>query len=192
MTPSNMTEQESMAIIRGMIAQAKDNFRDNGFYYLLWGWATVFGAVGHFILMKVWNPMYAPIVWLIVPIVGLIGTFSQIKKREKNSRVRTHLEHLTQFLWAGIGCCFFIILGVTFTQVIDFKVAYPLFIMFMGLGTFISGGVLRFYPLMIGGIVAWIIAVIAFFVEFETQLLLIGLGVISAYLVPGYLLKRRD
>ena len=68
---------------------------------------------------------------------------------------------------------------------------YPIIIVLYGIGTFVSGGALKFMPLKAGGIVCWILAVIAIRVDFEYQLLLIAAAVLIAYLIPGYLLKQK-
>ena len=62
-------------------------------------------------------------------------------------------------------------------------VVYPLIISLYGMGTFISGGILKFKPLIIGGIACWIISIIAFFVANEYVLLLTALSIIIAYLI---------
>ena len=67
----------------------------------------------------------------------------------------------------------------------------PLLLIFYGLPTFLSGAVLKFSPLMIGGICCWILAIISTFIGHEFQLILIAVAVIAAWLIPGYLLKAK-
>lgn len=54
---------------------------------------------------------------------------------------------------------------------------------------FVSGGYLRFKPLIIGGICNWIIAIVATYVEFDIQLLLLALAVLVGYIIPGHMLS---
>jgi hypothetical protein len=42
---------------------------------------------------------------------------------------------------------------------------------------------------MIGGILNWLIALTAFYVSFDIQLLLLALSMVVSYLIPGYLVK---
>jgi len=44
---------------------------------------------------------------------------------------------------------------------------------------------------LIGGIINWALAVIGFYVGFETQLLLLAAAVMFGYIVPGYMLRSR-
>ncbi len=71
------------------------------------------------------------------------------------------------------------------------SVGYPFIIILLGWGTVISGGILKFKPLIIGGILAWVIAIADFFVSAENQLLMMALATIIAYLIPGYMLKSK-
>jgi hypothetical protein len=55
--------------------------------------------------------------------------------------------------------------------------------------TFLSGIILKFKPLVIGGISCWLLAVVSVFIPMEYQLLCIAAAVIFAWIIPGYLLK---
>jgi hypothetical protein len=64
--------------------------------------------------------------------------------------------------------------------------------MLLGIGTSLSGVIFRFRPLMIGGILNWIIALTAFYVDFDIQLLLLALSMVVSYLIPGYLVNDSE
>jgi len=61
-----------------------------------------------------------------------------------------------------------------------------------GLGTYISGTMLRFKPLIIGGVWLWVVAIVAFSVSVQDQYLVAGIGLVIGYLIPSYLLKRQE
>ena len=46
-----------------------------------------------------------------------------------------------------------------------------------------------FFPLILGGMCCWIIALGAFFLKEDYMLLMVALSIIIAYLIPGYLLR---
>jgi hypothetical protein len=91
------------------------------------------------------------------------------------------------FTWIAFGASLFIVL--TLGGKVGWEVTYPVVILLYGIGTFISGGVLRFLPLILGGIACWVISCIAFFVSFDIQLLLLAGSLLVAYIIPGHLLK---
>ena len=70
--------------------------------------------------------------------------------------------------------------------------AYPFFILFYGLGTFVSGRVLKFRPLVIGGIFNWALAIISVYVHFDYQLLIAAAAILTSYIIPGYLLRSKQ
>ena len=93
------------------------------------------------------------------------------------------------YLWAGFGVLMLMLIGVGVAS--GWGLAYPLIIALYGLGTFATGGALRFRPLIWVGAACWLLATVAFRVESETQPLLIAAAVLSAYIVPGHLLRNQ-
>jgi hypothetical protein len=66
---------------------------------------------------------------------------------------------------------------------------YSVILMVYGIPTFISGAVMRFKPLLVGGFVCWILSAISHWVEPAQTLLLVGLAVTCAWIIPGYILR---
>jgi membrane protein implicated in regulation of membrane protease activity len=66
----------------------------------------------------------------------------------------------------------------------------PITLVMYGLGIFVSGGVVDFKPLLVGGLVAWAGSVIAFFQPYTVQLLLVSVVVLVSYIVPGHMLRN--
>ena len=187
---TQLSNQESLKIIREMIDKAKTGLKDDGFYYLLWGWVVLLSSLIHFTWLQLAPGPYAALTWAVIPFIGVAGTVYWRLKQKNRPKVKSYFKTLTSFLWMGIVACMFILIGTSMGRIISFTTSYPIIIMLMGLGAFVSGGVLRFYLLILGGIAAWGVAIIAFFVSFEYQLLLLGLSVAFAYLIPGYALRR--
>jgi len=170
-----------------MINKAKSNFSDDSFLYLLWGWVIFICSVGHFLLLKsglVKNPEY---IWVLTWIAVLVQIF-YIFKVEKKKRVKTYTDEIIGYLWMTFGFTMFfitIILGYTSNWV----TLYPLLLFLYGTPTFLSGVIIKFMPLKIGGISCWILAFVAKFTPNIYILLLLALAVIAAWIIPGYLLK---
>ena len=107
------------------------------------------------------------------------------KKKEKH---KTYLGESMGNFWMGVGISFFI-LTIIISAGIGWLHALPFFILFYGLGTFISGKLIQFKPLIIGGIICWILAVVCVFVHYDFQLLIAAATILSSYIIPGYLIK---
>lgn len=97
-------------------------------------------------------------------------------------------------LWMGMGISFFVlsfIISFKSEQPTGWLFSYPYFILLYGLGTFVSGKLLQFKPLVWGGISNWLLACASVFFPFDYQMLFAAAAILFSYLVPGYLLPSK-
>lgn len=182
-----LTPEQSLEFITSMIRQAKGNMQRNSFFFLLWGWTIVVANLGVYTLIKLNapNPYWMFLVTIVAAIVTMIYGFRQGRKEV----TPTHLDTIHKWLWMGFGITCFIFW--VFGKQIGWQIN-PVIITLCGVPTFISGAMLRFKPLMLGGISFWVFGCIIFLVGTETQFLLAAIAVTTGYLVPGYLLKKSE
>jgi hypothetical protein len=64
--------------------------------------------------------------------------------------------------------------------------------MLYGLGTFVSGSIIRFRPLVIGGIIAWALAIGCTYVSYDYQMLFGAAAILISYIIPAYMLRSRN
>jgi hypothetical protein len=181
------TNEESLLIIRSMIDTAKEGIRDNGFMYLLWGWLVFVAAIGNYVMMKFTTFEHPYVTWPVLMISGGIVSTIYGFRKSKTVRVRTYVDTSFSYLWSAYGISLFMVLFFTFK--LGLENAYPIIMILYAIGTFVSGGILRFKPLIFGGIACWVLAAVSFFLPFEFQLLTLALSVLLAYIIPGHLLK---
>jgi MFS family permease len=190
MQQESFSPQESLAIIQNMIAKTRSNMGDNSKYFLLWGWATFAGFIGQFLLKNVWKYEQHYLVWLVT-IPAVLVTI-MIGKRQKNShRVTTYMQDSMKHLWLGMGISFFV-LCIIFSRMGWGNNIYPFFILMYGLGTFISGKLLQFTPLVAGGIAAWVLAIAATYTTYDYQMLFAAAAIMASYIVPAHILRKRQ
>lgn len=183
-----MTETESWEIIQRMIANAKQDFKDDGYFLLLWGWLVLVASTGHYLLLTLTDFAHPYAMWSLM-LVGIVATIWKVNKYQKE-RVKTYVGTLMQSLWLAVFVGIMITLvAAAFT--IGYQVAYPVILVLYGVGIFVSGSLFRFTPLIIGAVGTWVLALVAFFVPFQTQLLLLALATMISYIIPGYLLKSQ-
>ena len=72
------------------------------------------------------------------------------------------------------------------------KIVFPFFIMLYGLGTFISGCILQFRPLVVGGIIASALAIGAAFATYDYQMLFGAAAILISYIIPAYIMRSRN
>jgi hypothetical protein len=184
----NFTPQQSLELIQSMIHKTRSDLGSNRFYFLLWGWVTFIAILLQFLLKLVFHSPYHYMVWLVVIPAVIATIIYSARKDKKESHVRTYVGESMSYLWTGIGISFFILSVLISQSKEGWLNGYPFFILFYGLGTFVSGRILRFTPLVIGGIFNWLLALVSVFVAFDYQLLLAAAAIFTSYIIPGHLL----
>ncbi len=48
---NNFTPEESLAVIHNAIGQTQQNIKDDSIHFLIWGWATLFASLSHYVLL---------------------------------------------------------------------------------------------------------------------------------------------
>ena len=182
----NFTARESLDLIAAMIQEAKGNVRRNHFYFLLWGWVVVLANMGMYALTRLdYERPYA--VWLIT-IPAWIFTLYKVFSSKKVDRTATHFDRISGRLWMSFGITIFSLVFF------GYKIGYqlnPVILTVSAIPTIVSGVILNFRPLMLGGIAFWITGVVCFLVPMEEQPLVGAVGVVCGYLIPGYMLKQK-
>lgn len=189
MQPENFSPKDSLQLIDSMISQAKNRFTENGFLYLLWGWAIFAGSIFHFVAIKLSLFKHPEWVWAITWVVIIIQIIYLVKL-EKKKKVKTYSDGIIDAIWICFGICMFL-LSFIIGRFDLWIYMYPLIMLFYGIPTFLSGFAMRFTPLKLGGITCWLLAIASTYVAPVYYLLFIALAVLSAWIIPGYLLRKK-
>ncbi len=183
-----MTGEESLKIITEMINKTKMNVKQGSFQLLFWGWLILFCSLSEFLLINLTDyptPWY--IWWLVVP--GILVSIIYGMVKGKKEHVHTYAERIYMWTWLA----FMVVAILMFVFIRPHYELFPvLILMLAGFPTFISGIILRFRPLMLGGISFWIFSVITFLVGQSVVPLIVSIAMFTGYLIPGYMLKRKD
>jgi FtsH-binding integral membrane protein len=192
MNQENFSAQDSLQVIQSMIEKAKNQFSENGHLYLLWGWVVFFCSIAQFILLKYVQYEKHYYVWMVCWLAVIYQLF-YLRRQHKGQRVKTYADNMMGFIWIS----FFILMmlvGISFGQLGKehyYKLISPVFLAMYGVPTFLCGIFLRFRPLVIGGIGCWVLSVIAHFIPYDYQLLLLSAAMIIAWIIPGYILQKK-
>ncbi|WP_421872852.1 hypothetical protein [Marinoscillum sp.] len=189
MSNKELSGNESLQLITSMINQAKSNYQKGGsFYFLLWGWVIMLANFSHYYLDAFTDYAYPYIVWVItIPAAIVSGVYGSYLKRK--AQVSSHLDRLYAHVWiaAGVG----ILIVLFYMSHLQFN-HNAVIMLFSGMGTYVSGQILRFKPLVLGGMVLAITSIVCFNVSVTDQYLVGGIGIFAGYLIPGYLLKNKE
>lgn len=185
-TQEPMTAQDSLAIITSMIQEAKGNMKRNGFYFIFWGWVIVIANLGMFVLqqLEVAHP-YA--IWAIT-IPAWVLSLARGYRQTRSERTTTHLDTVAMWMWITFGITIFTL--VAFGSKINYQLN-PVILTISAIPTFLTGIMIRFRPLVFGGISLWCFGIAAFLLPAETQPLIGAVAVLCGYLIPGHLLQGK-
>src|SRR5260221_10874175 len=184
---TELSPQQSFQLIESMINKAKDRFNENGHFYLLWGWTVLICSLVQFFLIHFVKSDKHYYVWFFAWSI-MIYQIIYMYRRKRFIKVRTYADELMGYVWITFCILIFLIafflgriLGGNYYQFI-----FPLILALYGMPTFLCGAILRFRPLMFGGIGCWILSLTAGLVFYDYHLLFIVVAVIFAWIISGY------
>jgi hypothetical protein len=189
MSEQSFSPEDSIQVIRDMISQTKDELSYDSFYLLLWGWLIILICVVQFVLLDVFKSPYHYLAWSLIWI-GIVATAVRIIVSGKKAKVRTYVGEAMKYIWLGMWAAF-MVLGCV-CAILGWNAAFPLYIILYGVGTFSSGGLLRFKPLMIGGASCWGIAIVAALLPYDLQIIAGAVAILFSYIIPGHMLRYRQ
>jgi hypothetical protein len=187
-TEKTLTPQESINLIAETIAKTKENIRENSFLFLLWGWLIATASFLDFLLREYTSFKYYFLPFPVLSVIGIIITLVYYL-RKKSLTTQTHIDYFLSRMWAVLGISFILVVVVNvYLGILPFT--YTLLI--AGIGTLVSGWVMKFKPLVIGGILFLVATVSSVVIADDYKVLLHGIAIVAGYLIPGYLLKKKD
>lgn len=187
MSQSNMSEKQSLDIINDMLTNAKEeDAGGSAFYFILWGIIVmVFSVLTYYAIITkaAWQP------WTyMLFLIGGIASFIRSKSDDKKEIAKSRYDRLYMFVWSGVGICLGLSWG--FVALIGINNILPVSLLFYGLASFITGGVSRYYPSLIGSIICFVCVIFAFQTDFVHQNLICAFAVFCVHVIPGLMMNR--
>ena len=184
-----MKAVESIQLIESMILEVKRDFSYNGFHFLLWGWLVMLAAVVNYILLNYLGYSNHWVGWPILMSIGGIITVVVTLRDKKSRRAQTILNRVMGQLWLTVIIGIVVVLFLM--PQIGILNTYPIFVLLYGIGTFATGRIIKFTPLIIGGALCFVLAVVSAYQSFSNQLIIIALAILVSYIIPGHLLYNK-
>jgi len=103
---------ESLGIISDAILRTRENIKQNGYPFLLWGWLVASASFLFFILEKFTLFEYYFLPFPIFAAIGVVATIVFYKKRLMPT-TQTYLQYFLSRLWMILGLSFFLTVFVT-------------------------------------------------------------------------------
>lgn len=184
-----LTPEQSLRLIDSMIAEAKRSFHRMSFYFLLWGVLLIIAMASQLVSMRYeWNDH--GYVWGIIGILGGALSWVHGAREGKRETVSTATDRMLMWLWSA----FIITMLITMfgAGIAGYSTPVASIMVLTGLPTFMTGQMMRFRPLVLGGILFWVLGAACFFVAPMLMALLYIVAMLFGYIVPGLMLKRQE
>lgn len=184
---NKLTHEDSLNLITGMISTAKGNVTQSAFHMILWGWVIMLISLSHFILVRFQVIDHPELVWLLtfptLAVSMIVGY-----KRGRSQNVHNHFDKIYMWVWLAFV--------ITMSLMIFFlnqhwEIISSMVLIVAGYATFLSGKIIKFKPLIIGGISFWVWSLIAYFSGPYYALLITSFAIFTGYLLPGIMLQRK-
>lgn len=188
MTEKELNQQESLQLIDQMIKRAKKNASDSSFHFLVWGILVIIASVAQFLMLINGIGYESNWIWAGIVLIGFPITFIYEWKRGKRNKIITYNDRLNPILWLAFGISLVVTIFLSVSKQVN---PVPFILILVGLATFITGVMIRFKPLIIGGVVFWIFSVFSAFITGYEILLLNAVAIFLGYIIPGILLNRK-
>lgn len=192
MNDEKFSPEQSLSVIHSMIEKAKNQFSENGHLYLLWGWVVFVCSIAQFVLLKIVQYEKHYYVWMACWF-AFAYQLIYLRKQQRRQRTKTYADRMIGFIWFSF-IILMMLVGFSLGRAAGehyYKLFSPVFLAMYGVPTFLSGIFLQFRPLIIGGIGCWLLSVLAHFIPYDYQLLMLAAAMIIAWIIPGYILRSK-
>ena len=185
-------EAQSLQVIREMIKVAQNKMRSDGILLIVWGYAASLPALIKYLKEILFLPnrlmFVLKFVDPVLPMLALAFTIYYILRERK--KVTTYIGASLRYVWISlIGCMILTNLILhNVTHEVNFTLQHPLFMVLTAFAILVTGVILRYKLIILGGIVFGILAYFASFLILHDQLFLDGIGWFLALAIPGHIL----
>jgi hypothetical protein len=206
MQNERLKPEESLALITQMIGRAKNAYKDSGISSMMWGLVIAICSLVRFVELSLGSRL--PFDIFLLTFIAIIPQIFIGLREKKMRQARTYEDTVMSYVWWGFGICVFLTSftlnmiwskyaplldgwkqagnGIPF-KLYDYQLSF--FLIIYGLPTFITGGVMKFRPMLYGGILCWVCCIVSLFTPVKTDLLLTALAALCAWFIPGVIMQ---
>lgn len=192
MEDKTLNSVESIELIQRMITATRDRFtRGGGNFFLIWGYTTLCFAVAITLLSHLTTAHHLHYLWWGIPGVGtLLSLVALRRQKESTPRVHTFVDRCIACVWLTVGTVAVLYPLVGLINPMANFILIPTEALLMSIGAILTGLIIRFRPITIGGVVALVLGFAMFFFD-EWYLYLFMAMLIFAIIIPGHILNYK-
>lgn len=213
-----LSEKESLQLITDMIQKVKNSYHDKGVGPLLWGTVVAIASFVSFLQMEYHFSLPFDIWWIVMG--AIIPQIILINKDSKTQKLKRHEDAALNAVWLVyaitiFGLSFFQafvpsaaehIMQLNGSELINHSINntkpdqviqpftpsfYSMYILIYGFPTLVTGMVKKFWPMIIGAVIAYLLFMVSCFTESKIDFLLGGFAAIFCWFIPGIILRLK-
>jgi len=176
------TTEKHIETINNVINSTKDNLKPLSVNFIFWGLLITLMSLFHYVFPSLIHS-FELLYWTVLPLIGMILTVYYNIKVRKRAGYETYLSRVIKIIWGVFNLSWIYIIVLSFTLKSFHPVPPILFL--LSLILIITGLIIKFKPVILGGI---FLTIFTFYLNFnpEFNLLLVNVvGVSLGMLVPG-------
>lgn len=185
-----LNEKESMELITRMIQNTQHRLeRGAGWPMLIWGYATVFTTLLVWFVITYFRDYHLGYLWFAIPVIGITGML--LRKRHPNA-VHTYVDKVVRYIWIVLGGTGFFLSCASVFSVMWTLPTLFIIILIMGMGSALTGLVIEFKPMVIGGVAGLLIGIVNYLAkDYNITMFSFALAFVVMYVIPGHILNYR-
>lgn len=177
---------ESLQLIQKFITGTRHNARKSAFGFIFWGALIALAALLQYSLVKFSSFSMPWLPWPVLMVGGFIFSAVYYSRGEKKEGMVSTYGHFFKWLFFCGGVIYFLLVFLSISQQVS---PVPFVLALTSLLLTVAGLVMRYRPVIAGGILFFLAAIASIYLSLLNQLLLLALCIILGYLVPGILLS---
>jgi len=185
-----LSPEQSLRLIESMIGQAKRSFSRMSFYFLLWGVILTLCMLTTYLFAERSEAVRHGAVWGLASMLGGVISWMYGARQSRQEDVQNPMDRIIHWVWGSFGITMVLVI-ITATG----AGADPgmLITLLTGIPTLLTGQIMRFRPLIAGGMLFWAAGLAMHFLPGALMHTALYCGaMVFGYIVPGLLLKRQE
>ena len=179
------SSRDQIEAIASVINNTRENLKPLSINFIFWGCLVIVMSLFNYAFPSlIASTQYGDVLfWTVLPLIGMILTiYYNIKYRNKTG-YETYLNRVVKIIWGVFNLSWIYIIALSFT-IKSFHPVPPILFL-LGMMLIITGLIIKFKPITLGGI---FLTIFTFYLNFNPgiNLLLVNIiGVSLGMLVPG-------
>jgi len=190
-------ERQSLQVIQEMIQLSQRKIKNDVILLIVWGYAASLPPLISYLKETLFLPnrviFLLKFADLALPLLAFAFTIYYILRERK--KVTTYIGASLRYVWISLFGCMVLtnLILYNVTHEVNFTLQHPLFMVLTAFAILVTGVILRYKLIILGGIFFGILAYIASFLILHDQLFLDGVGWFLALAIPGHIMyfKRK-